>query len=104
MFDYELHSTSTGICITCTFLESFTTDCVAVVHQRISQLSSIGLMNIESFKLNRSDGIAYGCIPGINLTNYQVGAVGIHIPQTGQERSSGSYVFLIITCISNEHS
>ena len=74
---YELHPTSTGICITCTFLDSSTTDCVAVVHQRISQLSSSGLMNIESsHKFNRSDDTAYGCIERVNLEQYQVGVVG----------------------------
>ena len=74
---YEIQSISTGICINCTFLDSSTTDCVAVVHQRISQLSSSGLMNIESsHKFNRSGGTAYGCIEGINLEHYQVGVVG----------------------------
>ena len=74
--EYELHSTSTGVCITCTFLDSCTTDCVAVVHQRISQLSSSGLMNIESrHKFTRSGDTAYGCIDGVNLTDYQIGVV-----------------------------
>ena len=77
--EYEIHSNSTGVCITCTFLDSSTTDCVAVVHQRISQLSSSGLMNIESsHKFNRSDDIntASGCIPDVDLEQYQVGVVG----------------------------
>ena len=76
---YELKSTSTGVCITCTFLNGYTTDCVAVVHQRISQLSSSGLMNIESsHKFNRSGdtNTAYGCIPDVDLEQYQVGVVG----------------------------
>ena len=76
--EYELNFTLTGACITCTFLDSSTTDCVAVVHRNISQLSSSGLMNIESsHKLNRSGDTAYGCIEGVNLTDYQVGAVGV---------------------------
>ena len=75
--EYELNFTSTGVCISCTFLNSSTTDCVAVVHQRISQLSSSGLMNIDSsYKLNRSDDTAYGCIEGVNLEQYQIGVVG----------------------------
>ena len=50
---------------------------MAVVHQRISQLSSSGLMNIESsHKFNRSGDTAYGCIEGVNLEQYQVGVVG----------------------------
>ena len=62
---YSVLVTVTGVCITCTFLDSSTTDCVAVVHQRISQLSSSGLMNIESsHKFNRSGDTAYGCIEG----------------------------------------
>jgi hypothetical protein len=54
------------------------TGCVAVVHQRISQLSSSGLMNIESsHKFNRSGNIAYGCIEGVNLTDYQIGVFSL---------------------------
>ena len=74
---YTLQSTSTGVCITCTFLESSTTDCVAVVHQRISQLNSSGLMNIESsHKFTRSGDTASGCIEGVSLEDYKVGVVG----------------------------
>ena len=48
-----------------------------VVHQQVSQLSSNGLMNIESsHKLTRSGDTAYGCIEGINLEQYQVGVIG----------------------------
>ena len=50
---------------------------MAVVHQRISQLSSSGLMNIESsHKFDRSGDTASGCIEGVNLTDYQVGVIG----------------------------
>ena len=74
--EYSIQSTSPNLCITCTFLESFTTDCVAVVHQRISQLNSSGLMNIESsHKFTRSGDTASGCIEGVNLEDYQVGVV-----------------------------
>ena len=76
--EYSLQSTSTGVCITCTFPDSQSaTDCVAVVHQRISQLSSSGLMNIESsHKLTRSGDTASGCIEGVNMEDYKVGVVG----------------------------
>ena len=75
--EYSLQSTSTGVCITCTFLDSSATDCVAVVHQRISQLNSSGLMNIKSsHKLTRSGDTASGCIEGVNMEDYQVGVVG----------------------------
>ena len=75
--EYSLQSTSTGVCITCIFLDSSATDCVAVVHQRISQLNSSGLMNIESsHKLIRSGDTASGCIEGINLTDFQTGVIG----------------------------
>ena len=51
-------------------------DCLAVVHQRISQLSSSGLMNFESsHKFNRSGDTAYGCIKDVNMELYQVGVV-----------------------------
>ena len=72
-----------SICITCTFVESSATDCVAVVHQRISQLSSSGLMNIESsHKFNRSGNTAYGCIEGVNVTENQVGVIGATLIST----------------------
>ena len=75
--EYSLQSTSTGVCITCTFLDSSATHCVAVVHQRISQLNSSGLMNIESsHKLTRSGDTASSCIEGVNMEDYQVGVVG----------------------------
>ena len=76
--EYKLHSTSTGVCITCTFLDSSTTDCVVVVHQQISQLSSSGLMNIESsHKFNRSasSDTVYGCIEGVNMEQYHIGVI-----------------------------
>ena len=59
---------------------------MAVVHQQISQISSSGLMNIESsHKFNRSEDTAYGCIEGVNLEQYQVGVVGGNkIPSTKQ--------------------
>ena len=77
--EYELHPTVTGVCIQCIFLNTVNTDCVAVVHQRISQLNSSGLMNIESsHRFNRSGDTAYGCIEGVNLEQYQVGVIGTH--------------------------
>ena len=78
LIEYELATmNSSHVCITCTFLESTTTHCVAVVHQRISQLSSSGLMNIESsHKFTRSVDTAYGCIEGVNLEQYQIGVIG----------------------------
>ena len=82
LFEYQVHPdpTSTGVCVNCTFLDSSTTGCVAVVHQQISQLSSSGLMNIESsHKFNRSGDTAYGCIEGVNLTltDYQIGVFSL---------------------------
>ena len=77
--EYEVkpNPTSTGFCITCTFLDSSTTDCVAVVHQQISQLNSSGLMNIESIhNFTRSGDTASDCIKGVSLTDYQVGVIG----------------------------
>ena len=78
---YELHPDSTGVCITCTFMNKSTADCVAVVHQRISQLGSSGLMNIESshrFNRSKSGDTAYGCIKGVIIRDmkYQIGVIG----------------------------
>ena len=73
---YSLESTSSGVCITCTFLDSSATDCVAVVHQRISQISSSGLINIESsHRFTRSGDTASGCIEAVNIDDYQVGVL-----------------------------
>jgi hypothetical protein len=81
--EYEVKSTSTGVCITCTFLDSSTTDCVAVVHRLISQLSFSGLMNIESsHRFNRSGHTAYGCIEGFDIYRHQVGVIGGSRKQT----------------------
>ena len=68
---YELHSSLNGVCINCSFLDSAATECVVVI-----QLKYGGLMNIESsHKFNRSGDEAYGCIEGVNLTDYLVGVV-----------------------------
>ena len=75
--EYSVESTSSGVCVTCTFLDNSATDCVAVVHQRISQLSSSGLMNIESSqKFNRFGDTASGCIEAVNMDDYQIGVMG----------------------------
>ena len=75
--EYQLTFPSTGVCVNCSFLDSITSVCVVVVHQQISQLSSSGLMNIESsHKFNRSGDTAYGCIEGVNLEQYHVGVIG----------------------------
>ena len=78
--EYELHPNSTGVCITCTFLDNSTTECVVVVHQRTSQIGSSGLMNIESshrFYRSRSGNTAYGCIKGVVYMDmkYQIGVL-----------------------------
>ena len=79
MIEYELSSTATGVCVCCTFLESTLTECVVVVHQRISQLSPPGLINIESsHSFHRSGNTAYGCIDGLmtNSTDYSISVLG----------------------------
>jgi hypothetical protein len=86
--EYDLHSNSTHVCITCVFKSSTPTSCLVVVHQRISQLSSSGLMNIESsHKFNRSGNTAEGCIR-TNLKEHQVGVVDgklvVDVPQEGK--------------------
>ena len=77
--EYELlNTTDDAICINCTFQDSIATGCVAVVHRRISQLGSNELMNIESSqKFNRSGDTAYGCIPDINMIEYQIGVFSL---------------------------
>ena len=98
MIEYKVQPTSTGVCITCTFLDSSTTDCVAVVHQRISQLSSSGLMNIESsHKFNRSGDTVSGCIERVNLEEYQVGVIAFGIHIGAQTPPPGMMMWLMIS-------
>ena len=96
---YSLQSNSSGVCVTCAFLDSSTTDCVAVVHQRISQLNTSGLMNIESsHKFTRSGDTASGCIERVNLEDYQVGVIGgkqvQKIPQKGSQDYSTCIIYI----------
>ena len=76
--EYELvNMTSAGVCVRCNFLDPSASECVAVVHQRISQLGSGGLMSINStHRFNRSGDTAYGCIGEVNLEQYQIGVIG----------------------------
>ena len=73
-----MNSTSPGIiCVNCTFLDPNILECIIIVHERASLFGSSGLMNIESsHKFNRSGDTAYGCIPGVDIEQYQVGVVG----------------------------
>ena len=88
---YRLQQTPSCTEVICTFLDSSTTDCVAIVHERISQLSSSGLLNIDSIhRFNRSGDIAYGCIEGVNLTLYQIGVIGGR--QLIEAQGKGSYI------------
>lgn len=97
LMPYEVTTTSTGVCVSCTFMDTSSTDCVAVVHQRISQLNSSGLMTIESsHKFTRSGDTASGCIEGVNLEDFQVGAFiitkGIFtgVKKRGKSRDGGA--------------
>ena len=74
--EYDEVINTTDICITCTFLDSSATDCLVVVHQRISQLNSSGLMNILIHKLNRVGDIASDCIEVVSLEDYQFRVIG----------------------------
>ena len=83
---YDLHSNSTHVCVTCSFMSSAPTSCLAVVHQRTN--FSTGLMDIESsHRFNRSGDTAYGCIQ-INWNDRQVGVVDGrlvgNVPQDGK--------------------
>ena len=100
--EYSIESTSTGLCINCTFLDNSTDDCVAVVHRNISQLNSSGLMNIKlSCKFNRFGDTASGCIKGVNLEQYQVGVYGVRQLQTF---SGMLNILLHLLCIYHQHS
>ena len=83
--DYSLKSTSSGVCVKCTFLDTEASECVAVVH------SESDLMNIESsHKFTRSGDTASGCIEGVNLEDYQVGVIGGRQTHTSPAAQSGT--------------
>ena len=99
--EYELVSIASAgrVCIHCNFLDPSASKCVAIVHRRISQLSSGGLMNIESsHKFTRSGDTAYGCIEGVNLEQYQVGVVG-GTPLMEESRTSETTEGVVIIII-----
>ena len=102
--EYELNPTSAGVCVNCSFLDSNTSKCVAVVHQRISQLSSSGLMNIESsHKFTRSGDTAYGCIEGVDLELYQVGVIGGITKEQTSTENEGMLMALNYILLRNRH-
>ena len=79
-------------------MDSSTTDCVAVIHQRISQLSSSELINIRSRRLNQlGENTVYGCIEGVNLTDYQVGVIGISQTQKVINKNGKYYMIIILS-------
>ena len=96
-----VYSISSGICVNCVFLDPNISECVIVVHQQISQLSSSGLMNIESsHEFNRSGDTAFGCIPGINPEQYQVGVVGGTMKElTVTENTEGMYITCMLSTL-----
>ena len=61
-------STSSSVCVKCTFLDSVASECVAVVHRNLTNIES-------SHKFTRSGDTASGCIEGVNLEDYQVGVI-----------------------------
>ena len=73
--EYTITHNSTGVNISCTFKNIALTHCLVIVHRQISQLSSRGLMNIQSYIFSRSGDIAYGFIPGVDLKHDQIGVV-----------------------------
>ena len=102
----KLQPTTNGVCITCNFMDpnGTLTDCLVVVHQQISQLSSSGLMNIvSSHMFNRSPGdTAYGCIEGVDLEQHQIGVVGVqrvivHVPATLSTGKVYNYYLIVIS-------
>ena len=103
--EYEVYSSSSGspVCIACTFNDNAVENCIAVVHQRISQLNSSGLMNIESnHKFTRSGDTAYGCIEKVNLEQFSAvpdRSGGRQWNTTAPNKASKTYVSVIVKLI-----
>ena len=71
---------------------------MAVVHQRISQLNSSGLMNIESsHKFTRSGDTASGCIEAVNMDDYQVGVLGERQVQPVMTGMKGTITIILVS-------
>ena len=82
---FELISMDNGVNVTCTFLDTVASYCVAIVHQNVHNISSSfsGVVAIElSHKFVRSGETASGHIEGVNLEDYQVGVIGGRQRQT----------------------
>ena len=92
---YELMPNSTGVHVVCTFRgDNPATGCVAVVHQRISLLTSNELMTIDSHTFTRSDDTASGFIEGVNLEDYQIGVIEIS-GQVTEPELKGMYICIL---------
>ena len=81
------------MCVKCTFLDTDTSECVAVIHNESD------LMNIESsHKFTRSGDTASGCIEGVNLEDYQVGVVGEIQTRIFKTDTGGLGNFFVLNC------
>ena len=104
MIEYEVtaacESNSTGTRITCYFPDdpaTIHTSCVVVIHTRISKLTSNGLMELSSYLLTRSDGSSTSVfIPGVNLEEYQFGAIGGELREDDVDQLTKEHGRLII--------
>ena len=66
----------------------WTKSCIVVVHQRVDQLNSSGLINIEIYIFTRDGDTASGFIEGLNLEEYQIGVFG-EIRKVSPETNAG---------------
>ena len=93
---YSIVQNSTGVDVTCKFESTNLTRCVVLIHQRISQLGSSGLVSITSFNIwNRSGGTAHAFFSGVDLEHYHVGVVGGKIilpPRAIEPGSNGKHL------------
>ena len=62
-------------CITCTFLANSTSSSCVVIISEKAQLSDpvYGLLSIMTYRFNRTDDVAYGCLPEtVNLEDHTI--------------------------------
>ena len=62
-------------CITCTFLANSTSSSCVVIISEKAQLSDpvYGLLSIMTYRFNRTDDVAYGCLPEtVNLEDHSI--------------------------------
>ena len=81
VIEYSLNFTSSGVCVECFFMENDNSECIAVLHDR---LSFGGVMNLSSHRFKRNGDTAYGCIDQFDHDKQQLGIIQFSMSSPGK--------------------